>query len=43
MTLSLPAGGSGTVSGSWTAGFGSQAGYRVNEVLLGQNTTAGGG
>ncbi len=39
LTLSLPAG-SGAVSGSWTAGSGSQAGYRVNEVLLGQNTTA---
>jgi polyisoprenoid-binding protein YceI len=34
-----PAAGAG-VSGSWTVGPGSVAGYRVNEVLLGQNTTA---
>jgi polyisoprenoid-binding protein YceI len=27
-------------SGTWTAGAGSQAGYRVKEVLLGQSTTA---
>jgi polyisoprenoid-binding protein YceI len=47
--LSLPAGssssGSGPVSstslsGTWTIGSGSVVGYRVNEVLLGQNTTA---
>jgi polyisoprenoid-binding protein YceI len=34
------AGDRGTVSGTWTVGSGSMAGYRVNEVLLGQNTTA---
>ena len=33
-------GDSGTVSGTWTVGSGSVVGYRVNEVLLGQNTTA---
>jgi polyisoprenoid-binding protein YceI len=32
--------GSRTVSGTWTVGSGSAVGYRVNEVLLGQNTTA---
>jgi polyisoprenoid-binding protein YceI len=31
---------SGTVTGRWTAGPGSVVGYRVNEVLLGQNATA---
>jgi len=29
-----------TVTGTWTAGSGSVVGYRVNEVLLGQNATA---
>jgi polyisoprenoid-binding protein YceI len=28
------------VAGTWRAGAGSVVGYRVNEVLLGQNTTA---
>ena len=28
------------MAGTWTAGSGSVVGYRVNEVLLGQNTTA---
>jgi polyisoprenoid-binding protein YceI len=28
------------VAGTWTAGSGSVVGYRVNEVLLGQNATA---
>ena len=28
------------MAGSWAAGSGSVVGYRVNEVLLGQNTTA---
>ncbi len=37
---SAAAGDSGTVSGTWTVGSGSMAGYRVNEVLLGQNATA---
>ena len=31
---------SGTVAGTWTVGSGSVVGYRVNEVLLGQNATA---
>jgi polyisoprenoid-binding protein YceI len=31
---------SGAVAGSWTAGAGSVVGYRVNEVLFGQNATA---
>ncbi len=31
---------SGSVAGSWTVGSGSVVGYRVNEVLLGQNATA---
>ena len=31
---------SSTVSGTWTITSGSVVGYRVNEVLLGQNTTA---
>jgi polyisoprenoid-binding protein YceI len=29
-----------TVAGTWTVGSGSVVGYRVNEVLLGQNATA---
>ena len=40
---SAPAGSSASSSamaGSWTVGSGSVVGYRVNEVLLGQNTTA---
>jgi len=32
--------GSGSVAGAWTVGSGSVVGYRVNEVLLGQNATA---
>jgi polyisoprenoid-binding protein YceI len=31
---------SGPVAGTWTAAAGSVVGYRVNEVLLGQNATA---
>jgi polyisoprenoid-binding protein YceI len=31
---------SGPVAGAWTVGSGSIVGYRVNEVLLGQNATA---
>jgi hypothetical protein len=31
---------SGPVAGTWTVGSGSAVGYRVNEVLLGQNATA---
>jgi polyisoprenoid-binding protein YceI len=31
---------SGAVAGTWTVGSGSIVGYRVNEVLLGQNATA---
>jgi len=31
---------SGPVTGTWTVGSGSTVGYRVNEVLLGQNATA---
>jgi polyisoprenoid-binding protein YceI len=31
---------SGPVAGTWTVGSGSVVGYRVNEVLLGQNATA---
>jgi polyisoprenoid-binding protein YceI len=31
---------SGAVTGTWTVGSGSVVGYRVNEVLLGQNATA---
>ncbi len=30
----------GSVAGTWTAGSGSVVGYRVNEVLLGQNAVA---
>jgi polyisoprenoid-binding protein YceI len=37
-TATIAAG--GLVAGSWTVGSGSVAGYRVNEVLLGQNATA---
>jgi polyisoprenoid-binding protein YceI len=40
---SAPAGSSASsaaMAGSWTVGSGSVVGYRVNEVLLGQNTTA---
>ncbi|KOG43759.1 hypothetical protein ADK37_00560 [Streptomyces resistomycificus] len=32
--------GSGDVEGAWRVGSGSQAGYRVDEVLFGQNVTA---
>jgi polyisoprenoid-binding protein YceI len=32
--------GSGSIAGAWTVGSGSVVGYRVNEVLLGQNATA---
>src|SRR6202167_968291 len=35
-----PAAATGSVAGPWTAGSGSVVGYRVNEVLLGQNATA---
>jgi len=31
---------SGSVAGTWSAGSGSVVGYRVNEVLVGQSTTA---
>ncbi len=31
---------SGPLAGNWTVGSGSVVGYRVNEVLLGQNATA---
>jgi polyisoprenoid-binding protein YceI len=31
---------SGSVAGTWNAGSGSVVGYRVNEVLVGQSTTA---
>ncbi|MGD0062742.1 MAG: YceI family protein [Streptosporangiaceae bacterium] len=31
---------SGSLAGGWSAGSGSVVGYRVNEVLVGQNTTA---
>ena len=33
-------GSTGPVAGTWTVGSGSIVGYRVNEVLLGQNATA---
>jgi polyisoprenoid-binding protein YceI len=33
-------GSAGSLDGTWTAGSGSQAGYRVKEVLLGQDTEA---
>jgi len=32
--------GAGTVSGTWNVGAGSVVGYRVSEVLIGQNSTA---
>jgi polyisoprenoid-binding protein YceI len=32
--------GTSTVAGTWTIGAGSVVGYRVDEVLMGQNTTA---
>jgi polyisoprenoid-binding protein YceI len=35
-----PAVASGSVAGTWNAGSGSVVGYRVNEVLVGQSTTA---
>jgi polyisoprenoid-binding protein YceI len=35
-----PAPGDGDVSGTWTAGAGSQAGYRVDEILFGQDAEA---
>ena len=34
------AGGSGSVAGTWAVGPGSVAGYRVQEILLGQHATA---
>jgi polyisoprenoid-binding protein YceI len=34
------AAGAGTISGTWNVGTGSVVGYRVNEVLIGQNSTA---
>src|SRR5271166_3426767 len=39
-TASANTAASGAVAGTWTAGSGSVVGYRVNEVLLGQNATA---
>ena len=39
-TASASTAASGPVAGTWTIGPGSVAGYRVNEVLLGQNGTA---
>ncbi len=36
----IPAASLSAVSGSWNVGPGSQAGYRVQETLLGQNSTA---
>lgn len=36
------AGDGGDLSGTWTAAAGSEAGYRVDEVLFGQNATAAG-
>ena len=39
-TPTATAAASGTVGGTWTVGSGSVVGYRVNEVLLGQNATA---
>ena len=39
-TTEAAAGASGSLDGTWTAGSGSQAGYRVKEVLLGQDTEA---
>lgn len=37
---SASGGGSTTVSGTWTVAGGSQTGYRVHEILIGQSTTA---
>ncbi|MEY9834858.1 YceI family protein [Streptacidiphilus sp. EB103A] len=39
-TGTTSAGASSSVAGTYTVGSGSQAGYRVSEVLLGQSTTA---
>jgi polyisoprenoid-binding protein YceI len=39
-TSTAAAAATGSVAGPWTAGSGSVVGYRVNEVLLGQNATA---
>jgi polyisoprenoid-binding protein YceI len=39
-TASASAGASTTVSGTWTVAGGSQTGYRVHEILVGQSTTA---
>src|ERR1700691_1866987 len=39
-TSTATAAATGSVAGPWTAGSGSVVGYRVNEVLLGQNATA---
>src|SRR6266571_4199987 len=39
-TATATAAASGPVAGSWSAGSGSVVGYRVSEVLLGQNATA---
>jgi polyisoprenoid-binding protein YceI len=39
-TASATTAASGPAAGSWTAGSGSVVGYRVSEVLLGQNATA---
>jgi polyisoprenoid-binding protein YceI len=39
-TQASTSGSTGPVAGTWTVGSGSIVGYRVNEVLLGQNATA---
>ncbi len=39
-TAGSTAGGAPSVSGAWNVGAGSVAGYRVSEVLIGQNSTA---
>lgn len=39
-TQTVPAAGPGTLAGSWRVGSGSVVGYRVNEVLAGQNNVA---
>jgi len=39
-TQAATAAASGSVAGTWSAGSGSVVGYRVNEVLVGQSTTA---
>jgi polyisoprenoid-binding protein YceI len=39
-TSTSTSGSTGPVAGGWTVGSGSVVGYRVNEVLLGQNATA---